>query len=440
MSERILPHNLNAERAVLGAILVDAELLATVLPELRADEFFRGAHQRIYRAMGELAKSAGGAIDLLTLADALGDALDDCGGIAYLTALTDGVPRSSNILRYAAIVRRAAQLRACIGTANEVLHRAYEGEDPDAIVDRAGQQFLEIAEHREHSKLLPIGSALAGTMASIEARANSATHLSGLSTGLADLDDMLGGLLPGKLIIVAARPSVGKSSLLLSMASAVSAAGKRVALFSLEMEREELCLRMLAATAQVSGRHLLRGTLTDVDYRRVADALGEVEAQRIYIDDTVRLLTHELMAKVRAMQFRASLDLVMVDYIQLMPGDPDAENRTQALAGISSALKGLARELKIPVVAASQLSRASEGRRDKRPQLSDLRESGALEQDADVVIAVHREHLYSPKIENADVAELIVLKQRNGPTGSVVVRWIAEQTRFADRQRSLLDS
>src|SRR5438477_10088969 len=375
-----------------------------------------------------------GAIDLVTLKDELGRAgeLDAVGGPAYIAALVDGVPRSMNVEHYARIIKEKATLRNLIFSANKILATAYDGaEDADVILDQAEHAIFAIADDKVRDGFVSLRELAHSSLDTIEKLHARKELVTGVPTGFTDLDEMTSGLQSSDLIIVAARPSMGKTSLVLNIAQHVGTkTDMTVGVFSLEMSKEQLFLRMLTAEARIDAHRLRGGFLGERDWGKLGEAIGTLSESRIFIDDSPSVGVLEMRAKCRRLASEHGLNLVIVDYIQLMQGRGRFENRTLELASISRSLKGLAKELRVPVVVLSQLSRAPESRSGHRPQLSDLRESGALEQDADVVIFIYREDLYGDKngapSENHGVAELIVGKQRNGPTGVVKLAFIRE--------------
>ena len=432
-SERALPHNLEAERSILGAILIRNDAFNVAAELIDADDFFRDAHRRVFDKMVDL-NERGQAIDLVTLRDELsrsGD-LDPVGGPAYISSLADGVPRSTNVEHYARIVKERATLRNLIAAANRIVAEAYAArEDASVVLDRAEQEIFSIAEGRIHSGFVPLSELAEASFSTIERLQSVQSAVTGVPTGFADIDELTAGLQPADLVIVAARPSMGKTAFALNIGAHVGTTGERtVGVFSLEMSKEQLFMRMLTSTAQIDSHRFRTGLLTESDYGRLSDAIGVLSEARVYIDDTPSIGVLEMRAKSRRLKAEHGLDLVVIDYLQLMQGRGRFENRNQEIASISRSLKALAKELDVPVVALSQLSRAPESRGDKRPQLSDLRESGALEQDADVVMFIFREDMYEETPENANVAEIIIGKQRNGPTGTVKLAFLKQQTRF----------
>jgi replicative DNA helicase len=431
--ERTLPHNLEAERSVLGAILIQNDAYNTVVELLLPEDFYRDAHRRIFDKIIALAERRS-AVDFVTLKEELarGGDLDAVGGPAYVASLVDGVPRATNVEYYAKIVKEKAVLRKLIGAANTILLDAYEADqDAAEILDRAEHSIFQIAEGRIRTGFMSMYDIAQQSVEAIQRAHEEKKLITGVPTGFGDLDTLTSGLQRGDLIIVAARPSMGKTSLALNIAQHVGTkTSMTVGVFSLEMSREQLFLRMLSSEAGIDGHALRTGFLRSDDWGRLTEALGTLGQAKIFIDDSPGLGVLEMRAKSRRLAAEHGLHLIVVDYIQLMQGRGRFDNRTQELGAISRALKGLAKELNVPVVVLSQLSRAPEARSDHRPQLSDLRESGALEQDADVVLLIFREDRYSQEPENEGIAEIIVAKQRNGPTDTVKLAFIKERTRF----------
>ncbi len=437
-SERTLPHNLEAEKSVLGAILIHNEAFNQAAELIDSRDFFRDAHRRIFDKMVNLSER-GDAIDLVTLKEELARAgeLEEVGGPAYIASLADGVPRSANVEHYATIVKEKSTLRNLIHSANKILADAYQAEeDADLILDTAEKAIFEIAEDRIRAGFVPLRDLVQSSFATIEKLQEQKGLVTGVPTGFVDLDEMTSGLQPSDLILVAARPSMGKTSLVLNVAQHVgSKTDKTVGFFSLEMSKEQLFMRMLTSEARIDAHRFRTGHLSEKDYGRLSHALGTLAESRVFIDDTASIGVLEMRAKARRLQAEHGLDLLIVDYIQLMQGRGRFESRQTELASISRSLKGLAKELNVPIVALSQLSRAPETRSDHRPQLSDLRESGALEQDADVVLFIYRDEQYRDDEGNTNqeaegIAEIIIGKQRNGPTGTIKLAFIKEHTRF----------
>ena len=437
-AERTLPHNLEAERSVLGAILVHNDAFNTAAQVIDGRDFYRDAHRRIFDRMVALSERRE-AIDFITLKEELsrGGDLEEVGGPAYVASLVDGVPRATNVEYYARIVKEKATLRNLIYAANKILTNAYEADqESDLILDEAESSIFAVADDRLKAGFVPMRELVNDSFPKIEQLFEHKRLVTGVPTGFVDLDEMTRGLQGGDLVIVAARPSMGKTSLVLNIAQHVAVQGEEhtVGFFSLEMSKESLFIRLLTSEAQIDSHRLMSGHIADRDYSRISHALERLSGMRLFIDDTANIGVLEMRAKSRRLQAEHGLSLVVVDYIQLMSARGRYENRTLELASISRSLKGLAKELNVPIVVLSQLSRAPESRSDHRPQLSDLRESGALEQDADVVILIYRDDAYNrdPNNPDAGTAELIVAKQRNGPTGIVRLAFLREQTRFAN--------
>ncbi len=438
MADRTLPHNLEAEKSVLGAILINNEAFNQAAEVVDAQDFYRDAHRRIFEKMIVLTDRSE-PVDLVTLKDELGRSgeLDDVGGPAYISGLTDGVPRSANIEYYARIVKEKATLRRLIQSASDVLARAYDAEqDADTQLDEAERSIFQIAEGRLRSGFVRVGDLVDQGYGLIEKLQEHKGLVTGVPSGFVDLDALTSGFQKSDLVIIAARPSMGKTSFVMNIAMNCGVDhGKTVGMFSLEMSKEQLFMRMLTGEARVDAHRFRGGFLGEQDYQRIVDAFARMHDAKVFIDDTPGVGILEMRAKSRRLKLEHGLDLLIIDYLQLMQGRGRFDNRQQELASISRSLKILAKELDVPILALSQLSRAPEARGDHRPQLSDLRESGALEQDADVVLFIFREEMYSqqeeerrPEVEG--VAEIIIGKQRNGPTGTVQLAFIKQHTRF----------
>ena len=437
VSERPLPHNLEAEKAVLGAVLIhNPQINLAVELGIASQDFYRHAHQQIFDKMVSLSERDE-VIDLVTLKEELNRAgnLNEVGGPAYIASLVDGVPKSTNVEYYAKIVKEKAILRSLIGSANKILSTAYQAEaDSDEQLDQAGRSILEIAQDRKKGGFVKLHELLPGGVETIEKLQEHKDFLTGVPTGFTELDRLTSGFQPSDLVIVAARPAMGKTSLALNIAQYVGTkTEKTVGVFSLEMSKEQLFLRMLTSEARIDAHRFRGGYLGSEEYKKLSDALGALGEASVFIDDSSSITVLEMRAKARRLKSEHGLHLLVVDYLQLMQGRGRFENRNQELASISRSLKSLAKELEVPVVALSQLSRAPESRSEHRPQLSDLRESGALEQDADVVLFIYREDQYDRKAENENTAEVIIGKQRNGPTGTVHLAFLKEITRFENQ-------
>jgi replicative DNA helicase len=436
--ERTLPHNLEAERSVLGAILIHNDAINSAAQIIDSRDFFRDAHRRIWDKMVGLSEKSL-PIDYVTLKDELARSgeLEEVGGPAYVTALVDGVPRSSNVEQYARIVKEKSVLRSLIYSASRIVTSAYQAEDDaETLLDGAEKAIFEIAEGRIRQGFVPLRDLVHSSFSTIEKLQQHKGLVTGVATGFADIDEMTSGLQPSDMVIIAARPSMGKTSFALNIALHVgTTTDKTVGVFSLEMSKEQLFMRMLTSEARIDAHRFRSGYLGEKDYSKLSQAMGKLAEARVYIDDTASIGVLEMRAKCRRLMAEAGLHLVIVDYIQLMQGRGRFESRQQELSSISRSMKGLAKELNVPVICLSQLSRAPEARSDHRPQLSDLRESGALEQDADVVMFIYREDVYEKSEENQGVANIIVGKQRNGPTGEVQLAFLREYTRFENLAR-----
>jgi len=442
MAERTLPHNLEAEKSVLGAILINNQAFNQAAEVIDAQDFFRDAHRRIFDKMVGLT-DRNEPVDFVTLTDELtrSGELDEVGGPAYVSGLTDGVPRSANVEYYARIVKEKSTLRRLIQASNEVLVRAYDAEeDADDLLDEAERSIFSIAEGRMRSGFVKLSELVDGGYAMLEQLQANRGLVTGVPSGFVELDEMTSGFQKSDLVIIAARPAMGKTSFVMNIAlNAALEAGKSVGVFSLEMSKEQLFLRLLTSEARVDAHRFRGGFLGEQDYERLNDAFARLHDAKVFIDDTASAGILEMRAKSRRLKLEHGLDMLIIDYLQLMQGRGRFDNRQQELASISRSLKILAKELQIPILALSQLSRATETRADHRPQLSDLRESGALEQDADVVMFIYREEVYAqgdeekrPEVEG--MAEIIVGKQRNGPIGSVPLAFLKQYTRFENLQ------
>ncbi len=431
--ERALPHSLEAERTVLGAILIENEAFHHASEVLTEKDFYRDAHRRIFQRMAALS-ARGDAIDLVTLREELsrsGD-LEPSGGVSYLTSLLEGVPRATNVPYYSRIVKDKSVLRNLIAAANRISQSCFgDVEETQVVLDEAEKTIFEIAEGAIRSGFQPVSEIVTKTFKQLDELSERKELVTGVGTGFVEFDEITSGLQRSDLIIVAARPAMGKTSFCMNIAQHVGLKTKRcVGVFSLEMSKEQLVLRLLCGEARVDMHKLRSGFLSEKDWGKLVSAVADLSRAKVYIDDTPGISVMEMRAKARRLKLEAGLDLLIVDYLQLMQGRGRFENRTQEIGSISRALKGLAKELNIPIIALSQLSRAPETRGGHKPQLSDLRESGALEQDADVVVFIYREEEYNETPDNRGIAELIIGKQRNGPTGTIKMAFIKEYTRF----------
>ncbi len=435
---RIPPHNLEAEASVLGSALVDNEAMDRIEGLITPDVFYKEAHRKIWRAMESL-RARGEPVDLVTLSEELKRAgeLDEVGGLTYLVGLSETTPTAAYAEHYARIVAEKAVLRRLIAAAGEAMRLAYdEAGSVEEIVDQAGKLIMDVATHGPRHEFQEMRELVTEAHERIAHMREHGTADDMLPTGFADLDRMIGGLGPGSLNIIAARPSMGKTAFALTIAQHVALqGGTPVALFSLEMPAIDLVLRMLSSEARVDMNRIRQAQLSDRDYERLVTAAGRIYEAPVFIDDTPSLTLMELRARARRLAAHRKVGLIVIDYMQLMSGGQSTrsgENRQQEIAAISRGLKGLARELEVPVVALSQLSRAVESRPNKRPMLSDLRESGSIEQDADLVLFIYRDDYYNEHSEKAGIAEIIIGKQRNGPVGTVELQFHAAHVRFND--------
>ena len=429
------PQNLEAEQAVLGTVLLQEKSLAKVIELLEPEDFYRDAHKAIYRAMLQLFDKRE-PHDLITLTNLLRDQnkLDLVGGPAYLASLTDVIPFSGTLVHHATIIRQKSILRRLIQTSNEVASRCYqEQDDIDRLVDEAEQTIFEIASSKKTQGFQPMSKIVPRSFERVQLLAERKEHITGLATGFTELDHMTAGFQPSDLIIVAARPSMGKTALAMNFVQHAAVMDKKpVAVFSLEMSMDQLALRMLCSIGRIDSQRIRTGHLKPRDWDNLVRATGYLSDAPIYIDDSAGLSVLEMRAKARRLKSEQNLGMVVIDYLQLMRGRGNTENRAQEISEISRSLKAMAKELEVPVIALSQLNRSLESRPDKRPKLSDLRESGAIEQDADVIIFIYRDEVYRPAEDNPNrnMAEIIIGKQRNGPIGTVKLTFLAQYTSF----------
>jgi len=432
--DRVPPHNIEAEQAVLGSVLLDSESLFAVTEILHPDDFYERAHRLIYEVVLLLSEN-GSAIDLVTVTEELRrrNQLDEVGGPAYITSIAGVVPTSANAAYYANIVAQKATLRSLISAAGEIAAKCYSQEDDiEDLLDEAEQKIFSIAQSRSREGFTPIKVILEETLEAIERLSQHKGEVTGVPT-FTDLDKLLSGLQKSDLIICAGRPGMGKTSFCLNIAqNAAVKHGKSVAIFSLEMSKEQVVQRMLASQAAIDQQKLRTGYLNDKDWSGLIEAMGVLSQASVYIDDTPALTALEVRAKARRLKAEKGLDLVIIDYLQLMQGHRRADSRQQEIATISRALKSLARELKTPVMALSQLNRGVEQRQDKRPVMADLLESGAIEADADVVLFLYRDEYYNKDTSDKGIAEVIVGKHRNGPVGVVKLAFFPEHTQFVN--------
>ena len=445
MADRLPPQNMEAEQAVLGAIFLEPSSLTLASEMLIPEDFYRGAHQRIFSAMLKL-NDKGEAIDLVTVTEELAATklLEDVGGISYLSELAGSVPTAANIEYYAKIVEEKSLLRRLIRTATSIAQDSYTREDEvDALLGEAEKSILEVSQRKSAGSFHQIKDVLVRTYDNIEVMHNRVGDITGIATGFAELDKMTAGFQRNDLIIVGARPSVGKTAFALNIAQNVATkTDEKVAIFSLEMGAEQLVMRMLCAEGNIDAQRLRTGSLTDEDWGKLTMAMGSLSNAGIFIDDSPGVRVQDIRAKCRRLkQEQGGLGMILIDYLQLVLGSGrSGENRQQEVSEISRSLKALARELQVPVIALSQLSRGVEQRQDKRPMMSDIRESGSIEQDADIVAFLYRDDYYDKESENKNIIEIIIAKQRNGPTGTVSLAFVKEYNKFVNLERRFDDS
>ncbi len=435
---RTPPHSREAEESVLGAVLLSEDAVNEVMDRIHPEDFYVPAHQAIFEGMRELFDTSQ-PIDAVTTSEVLrrkGE-LEKIGGVAYLTRLVDVVPSTSNIVYYAGIVEEHAKRRELIRAGGTVTDIAFDiDEEIASVLDRAEQAVLAVAERRSSQALLEVGPMFNQVLEQIEALEELGSDLTGLSTGFVDLDKKLAGLQPANLVVIAGRPGMGKSSLALNIATNAASTDKPIAIFSLEMSKEEIVQRILSSVGKVDSMKLRSGQLGPL-WQKVVDAAGKMYKAPIYIDDSPVVTVTDIRATARRLKRRRGLSLVVVDYLQLMQAST-RENRQQEISEITRNLKNLARELEVPIIAVSQLNRSLEAREDKRPRLSDLRESGSIEQDADVVMFIYRHEYYHPEEqEKRGIAEVIIAKHRAGSTGPIDMTFQPEFTRFANLGRDV---
>lgn len=433
---KVPPHSVEAEQAVLGALMIDGEAWDKVADAVSEEDFYRRDHRLVFAAIGELV-DLGQPCDAVTVSEFLDrqGTLEDVGGLGYLGRLTQDTPSASNVRAYAGIVRERAVLRELISAGGDIADSAYrpEGRSVPELLDQAEQRVFQIAERgaRRGAGFIALKKILPATVDRLDLLSNSDGDVTGLSTGFTELDRMTAGLQRGDLVIVAGRPSMGKTSLAMNMAeNAAIGSGQAVAIFSMEMPAEQLAFRMIGSIGRVNQSHLRTGNFSDEDWSRINSAVTIMSQAPIFIDDTPALTPSEVRARARRLKREHNLGLIVVDYLQLMQVSGTKENRATEISEISRSLKALAKELEVPVIALSQLNRGVEQRTDKRPVMSDLRESGAIEQDADIIIFIYREEVYDKETHRKGIADIIIAKQRNGPVGEVPLTFLGEYTKF----------
>ncbi len=431
---RSMPQNLEAEQSVLGSMLIDKTAIAQAAEVLNAEDFYRDSHKVIFSAIKELYQKDT-PIDMITLIDYLRstEKLDGAGGITYITEISSSVPSTANLYSYIKIVEDKSILRKLIRSSTEIIETSYNKQDNvESVIDLAEKKIFNLAEKKNTSDFEPMNTVLERGFLEIERLFNNKGETTGVPSGFKDLDDKTSGFQSGDMVLIAARPSMGKTTFVLNLAQhAALRAGKKVAIFSLEMSKEQLAYKLLCAEANVDMLKLRTGNLDDKDWENIARASGPLAAAKIFIDDTAGVSVMEMRSKCRRLKMEHGIDMIIIDYLQLMSGS-NPENRQQEVSEISRSIKAIAKEMHCPVIALSQLSRAPEQRADHRPMLSDLRESGSIEQDADLVMFLYRDEYYNKETEDKNMAECIIAKQRNGPVGTVKLAWLGQFSKFGN--------
>ena len=439
---KIPPHDIDAEQAVLGSMLTDKEAVNAAIESLKEDAFYRDDNRIIFQAIVNL-YSKSEPIDIITLKDELEsmDKFEQVGGYEYLASLPDKVPTTANVQKYIKIVEEKSILRNLIKTANEIIELGYDPtEDVEDIMDGAEKKIFDIMQSKNQKGYTPIKDVLVESFTKLEELYNRKQHITGVPTGFAELDYKTAGLHGSELILVAARPAMGKTAFALNLATNAALRGNApVAIFSLEMSKDQLVNRILCSEAMVDSNKVRTGKLDEDDWVKLAGAIGPLSEAEMYIDDTPGISVMEIRTKCRKLKMEKNIGLVVIDYLQLVQGNKRTASREQEISEISRSLKILAKEINVPVIALSQLSRAVEQRPDHRPMLSDLRESGAIEQDADIVMFLYRDDYYNKESEKKDIAEVIIAKQRGGQTGTVELLWMGNYTKFVNLERRFDD-
>ena len=437
---RIPPHSVESEQSILGSIILDKDAIITVAETINPSDFYKEAHKIIYESMLSL-NSNNEPIDLITLIEELRKEghLDNIGGISYLTSLSTIVPTTSNVKYYANIVKEKSVMRQLIKASNEIINLGYDAStDVQEILNKAEKSIFDISQEKSGDDIQPINAVLQDTFDMIEKLCTEKKEVTGITTGFKDLNKKINGLQRTDLILLAARPAMGKTAFSLNLVQNAALKGDAsVAVFSLELSKEQLVQRMLSAQSNVELSKIKTGTLGESDWPRIIDGMAVLSEAKIFIDDTPGIKISEIRSKCRRLKMEKGLDLILIDYLQLMEGEGKNENRQQEIAKISRSLKILAKELDCPVVALSQLSRSPELRKDHRPILSDLRESGSIEQDADIVMFLYRDEYYHDDSEKKNIGEVIVAKNRHGETGNVELVWFGQVQKFADKVREV---
>ena len=432
------PQNISAEQAAIGSMLLQEDAILRTVEILKPEDFYRKSHEIIYRCISELFDKNNG-VDLVTLTEELKrkDLLEKIGGVTYLTNLINSVPTAANIEYYVRIIEEKSILRNLINNATKIISMGYEEkEDAKVLMDKAEHLMFEVSNRNLGQAFVPIKEILQDSFEKIEDLYHRDEYITGIPSGFIEFDDLTTGFQPSELIVIAGRPGMGKTAFSMNIAqNAAISKNTPVAIFSLEMSKSQLVQRMLCSEARVDAHNLRKGRLAESDWPTLSMAAGRLSSAPIFIDDSAGATSLEIKAKARRLKAQHDLGLIIIDYMQLMQNSFRSENRQQEISEISRSLKSLARELNVPVIAVSQLSRAVEQRIERRPRLSDLRESGAIEQDADLVIFIYREEYYKPKTEKKGTAEIIISKQRNGPTGTIDLAFIKEYAKFENLTR-----
>lgn len=432
---RSLPQSLEAEQSVIGAMIIDKSAIAKALEKLNEEDFYRDGHKVIFKAIREMF-SKDMAVDLVTLLEYLKstDMLEKAGGVTYISEVSSSVITTANLEAYIKIVEEKSTLRKLIKSATSIIEESYNKQDKvEEVLDLAQKKIFDLAEKQGSNDYEPLANVLERGFLEIERLFNNKGSITGVGSGIRDLDAKTSGFQKGDMVLIAARPSMGKTTFSLNIAEhAALREGKSVVIFSLEMSKEQLAYKLLCSEANVDMLKLRTGNLDDDDWERIARATGPLSKARIYIDDTAGLSVMEMRSKCRKIKMEHGIDMILIDYLQLMSGSSGSESRQQEVSEISRSIKALAKEMECPVIALSQLSRAPEQRADHRPMLSDLRESGSIEQDADVVMFLYRDEYYNKETEDKNIGECIIAKQRNGPVGTVKMAWIGAHSKFAN--------
>ncbi|AIY80961.1 replicative DNA helicase [Clostridium botulinum 202F] len=432
---RTLPQSIEAEQSVIGSMIIDKSAIAKVLESLEEEDFYRDGHKVIFRAILDMFRKDMG-VDLITLLENLKstEMLERAGGVTYITEISASVPTTANLSSYIKIVEEKSVLRKLIKASTSIIESSYNNQgEVENVLDGAEKRIFDIAEKKTSKDFEPLSDVLERGFLEIERLFNNRGEITGVGSGFSDLDSKTSGFQKGDMILIAARPSMGKTTFALNIAEhAALREGKSVVVFSLEMSKEQLAYKLLCSEANVDMLRLRTGELDDKDWENIARATGPLSKAKVYIDDTAGVSVMEMRSKCRRLKMEYGIDLIVIDYLQLMSGSTSSDNRQQEVSEISRSIKALAKEMECPVIALSQLSRAPEQRADHRPMLSDLRESGSIEQDADIVMFLYRDEYYDKETEDKNIAECIIAKQRNGPVGTAKLAWLGQFSKFGN--------